>query len=248
MSRRGSSLNLNYSHCRIQTFWSYLEGPSDGIPEVYICVGSRPKRLVIIHKLGSRSRHHAQLDSWRGRRCWARCLRSAHPATQSHVPRCLLRTQASSPPGREEWCLETEERVSPPWESMRQGFCVSATASLTQHAECQCGSTERQRDPVLDTKWDVAMSHLPSILVGIRAQCLMSPWGRLSRTGGDVRLCKEPKRTMPGNTRCPWGLPEIYEEDFKLRNWRSYKSVCVKRREISLVTIIITFFLATQVA
>lgn len=43
----------------------------------------------------------------------------------------------------------------------------------------------RQHDPVLGTKWDVALNHLPSILVGIKEQCIRSPQWGFSRTQED---------------------------------------------------------------
>lgn len=110
--------------------------------------------------------------------------------------------------------------------------------------ESQCGSTERQHDLVLHTKWDMAMSHFPTVLVAIREQCTKSPGGRLSRRGGDVKFCTELKRTLFRNPpRCPWEFPEIFKKDCKPRNWGSYKSLCVQRREISLATVIFNHWL-----
>lgn len=42
-------MNLNFSHPKIQTFWSCLEILSGGIPKVYVCLGSRLKGLAIKH-------------------------------------------------------------------------------------------------------------------------------------------------------------------------------------------------------
>ena len=113
-------MNLNCSHPRIQTFWSYLEGPGGGTPEVLVCMGPRLK--MPMHKLGSKSRPHTQLDNRRGRRCWAQCSHLADPATEFHADILFTKSFLESPRQLSSGqvrlfhdVLENEDSTSPFW-------------------------------------------------------------------------------------------------------------------------------------
>lgn len=157
MSRRGSSLNLNSRHPRIQTFSSFLDGPSDGTPKIY---GTKTEETGNqAYKLGSRSGAHTQLDNWRGRRCWARGSHSAQPATPSRADRCLLRAQDGSPLARWECYMRFRGREESPHFTREYSRASMHLLPHLWHSmqNVSCGPTERQHDPVLD----VAMCHPP---------------------------------------------------------------------------------------
>ena len=236
MSRRGSSLNLNCRHPRIQTFSSFLDGPSDGTPKIY---GTKTEETGNqAQKLGSRSGAHTQRDHWRGRRC------RAHAVTRhSQLPRPTQTGVCWEPktvllwPGENvTWGLETGKSLPTLLENTAGRlyicYCIFDTACRMSVVAQLKGSM------TLCWTWPCVTPH-PQCLGGHQRTGIKSPWRRPSSRGGEVRLCEEPKRTMLGNPpRCPGGFLEICEEDFKLRKQGSYKSCCVQGRGISLATVI----------